>query len=451
MEDFISKCRQAAGYIGEWDRVTAIGHRDADGICASAILKMGFKNKEVDIRIIRHSTDLEELARQCKGTLPVFVDYGSSEIKNIEKAFDDFFILDHHPTREEHPKMVNPWDHGIDGTRELSGAGVTYFVAKAYNSENTRLSNIALVGAMGDKMYLSGFKGPNKVILDDAREENILNNGEERERLMVSELPFHTEWISALDVANIIDSCASVNRPEVAVDMLLGDRDAYRTAMDIHNEYKNRYDSQMDAIRSSWEGIVADNSQHLAYFIYLPQTEPGFTGALAEEIVLETPDKPVVIISKAPYGLKASGRSTDEQIGKYGIDLGRALSVASSRCGGKGGGHDVAAGATFDGSEIESFKSIATLELFSQWRSRLKMIFEMEAENEKRSSSLSSSLAVDNERYGSTSSMAISLGNKIYIMVLSEDIGTFKNTVDDLIVCLTSSKDIVGLRTDIME
>ncbi|HOP09606.1 MAG TPA: KEOPS complex subunit Pcc1, partial [Candidatus Methanofastidiosa archaeon] len=327
-------------------------------------------------------------------------------------------------------------------------AGVSYFVAREHNGGNRALSNLAIIGAMGDKMHLSGFKGPNSTILEDARNVGIIEDGGAYEDILVHGLRFSNDGESALKVANIIDSCASVNRPEVAVEMLAGNMRAFETAMVLYDDYRRRYDAQMDAIMSNWERISKENSQHLAYFVYLSEVEPGFTGVLAEELVLRFTDKPVVVVSKAPYGLKASARSTMRQITETGIDLGRAMSEASSYCGGRGGGHDVAAGASFREDQLEEFKSLTTLGLFSQWRSRLKMRFELVTDGQKESASLASSLAVDNERYGSTTSMAIPQGNKIYIMVTSEDIGTFKNTVDDLIVCLTSIKDLVGTGMD---
>jgi len=448
MEEFLSKCKKAADFLSKWERITVIGHRDADGICASVIIRDGFSEKDVDIRIIRHATDLVALSNYCKGSLPVFVDYGSTELENIEDAFRKFLILDHHPMSKPHQNMVNPWEFGIDGTRELSGAGVSYFVAKAHDSDNTRLSNVAIVGAMGDKMHLSGFLGPNRTILEDARRAGLLKEADRNDGLMIGGLPFTDNKVSALEVANIIDSCASVNRPEVAVGMLSGDMSAREKALGIYNDYKDSFNRQLEAITSNWEMISKGSSQHLAYFIYLPAIEPGFTGVLAEELVLSFQDKPVVVISKAPYGLKASARSTNEQIKRHGIDLGRAMSLASEGCGGKGGGHDVAAGASFGEEELETFKSLMTLELFSQWKKRLKLRFELEAGDPKQAYSLASSLAVDNEKHGTTTSLALNNGNKLYIMVTSEDIGTFKNTVDDLVVCLASCKDIVGMKTD---
>jgi len=444
MQQFLSRCKDAAERLKGKERITVFGHRDADGICASVIIKRCLPDKDVNIIIIRHSTDFNELASQCGDSFPVFVDYGSSELRNIEAHFDDFMILDHHPTKEFHTKMVNPWEHGIDGTRDLSGAGVAYLVAREVDPAYRSLSSIAIIGEMGDKIYLSGFRGPSKSIIEDGFDSGaIISKGGNEEILLdglgISELP-----MSALELANILDSCASVNKPELGVDMMLGDKRAYSNALSVYKDYNERFKRQLDSIISNKERTDIENAQHLAYFVYLDHIEPGFTGSLAEELILGMKEKPIVLVSNTPYGLKASARATRSQV-DAGVDLGRAMAYASSRTGGKGGGHDIAAGASFDADKYERFKALMTLELFRQMGQRLKIMFEAEMPGEKEASSLASSLAVDNERYRSTSSIALSLDNKLYIMVLSEDIGTFKNTVDDLIVCLSSCKDIVTI------
>lgn len=444
MQKFLSRCKDAAERLKGKERITVFGHRDADGICASVIIKRCLSDKDVNIIIIRHSTDFSKLASQCGDSFPVFVDYGSSELRNIEKHFDDFMVLDHHPTKDFHPKMVNPWEYGIDGTRDLSGAGVAYLVAREVDPANRSLSGIAIIGAMGDKIYLSGFGGPSRLIIEEGLDSGAIISMNGNEEILLGGLAFSDMPLSALEIANVIDSCASVNKPDLGVAMMLGDRKAYSDALSVYRDYNDRFNRQLDSIISNKEKTDVENSQHLAYFIYLDHIEPGFTGSLAEELILGMKDRPIVLVSNTPYGLKASARATRGQV-DAGVDLGRAMALASSRTGGKGGGHDIAAGASFDADKYERFKILMTLELFRQIDRRLKIMFEAEMPGEKEASSLSSSLAVDNEKYRSTSSIALSLDNKLYIMVLSEDIGTFKNTVDDLIVCLTSCKDIVNI------
>ena len=66
-----------------------------------------------------------------------FTDLGSSistEYKDINKI-----ITDHHacPENSDLEFHLNPHLFGLDGSYEISGAGVTYLVSKAINKKNT--------------------------------------------------------------------------------------------------------------------------------------------------------------------------------------------------------------------------------------------------------------------------------------------------------------------------
>ena len=83
----------------------------------------------------------------------------------------DVIILDHHIPEEIETKNichVNPHLAGIDGSKEVSGAGVVYFFAKALNKKYEDLAHIALIGAVGDIQEDNGFKKLNQDILDKA-------------------------------------------------------------------------------------------------------------------------------------------------------------------------------------------------------------------------------------------------------------------------------------------
>ena len=64
------------------------------------------------------------------------------------------FVFDHHPPAKAdlpHLVHVNPHLAGFDGGSDISGSGVTYFVAKALDKNNTDLAQLAIVGAIGDR------------------------------------------------------------------------------------------------------------------------------------------------------------------------------------------------------------------------------------------------------------------------------------------------------------
>ena len=446
MNAFLSACTDVADALRTERQLVVFGHRDTDGICAALILKLGMPGADVEVRIIRHGMRMEDMARMAGGRTPVFVDYGSTEIPVISRTFSSFYVLDHHPSPHTHPRLLNPWDFGIDGTRELSGAGVAYLVMRAYDASNTRLAPLAIVGAMGDKQYLSRFRGPNALLVEDARKRGCLE-GEPDEHLVVGCLPFAEGRMSALSAAKLIDACASVNRPEVAVRMLEGDRAAALEAEEIHADYTARYDRQLAAIRAARAEVVAQSKEHLATFVYLESLEPGFSGVLAEDLLEEFPEKPLVVISGAPYGLKASARARAEHL-EAGMHLGTAMAYAASHSNGKGGGHDVAAGATLIPEALDEFKARLTYLLFSQIPARLKVALTIDMVSPEAAKSLAEAVSIDNEPYHGTRARTVHGTQRVYVLVSSDDLGTFRNTVDDLLVCLSSCSGVVSLSSN---
>ena len=53
---------------------------------------------------------------------------------------------------------MNPHLFDIDGSTEISGAGVVYLFCKALDGKNKDMAHIAIVGAIGDIQEDKGFK-----------------------------------------------------------------------------------------------------------------------------------------------------------------------------------------------------------------------------------------------------------------------------------------------------
>ncbi len=174
-------------------------HLDADGISSGAILgKMLYReNIPFQITVLRQleRREIEKISDKLKdyNNYLIFSDFGSGQYQELQSELiqnsnsKDFLILDHHIpqnvsskedlnlieeihelTKEWH---INPYFFGIDGSLEISGAGLSYFFAKCVNPENIDLSPIALIGAVGDiqnQGLNKSFLGVNKLILEDA-------------------------------------------------------------------------------------------------------------------------------------------------------------------------------------------------------------------------------------------------------------------------------------------
>lgn len=178
-EDFAKKCKSVADQLKAEKRLTVVGHYDADGLASTAILVKALRRAGVETNFINtRQIDSDHIDQvNALDTPVVFVDMGSGQIELIEKEVKNkFYIVDHHPPVKETPNQVNPFQHGIDGTRELSATGVAYFVAKVMDPANADLSAIGIVGAVGDMQDLrGGLKGANRMILEDAKKLGLVN------------------------------------------------------------------------------------------------------------------------------------------------------------------------------------------------------------------------------------------------------------------------------------
>ncbi len=155
--------------------VLVVGHIDADGITASSIASaaLGRAGIEHTVRFVKKLDDAEVgRIRSHPASRIWFVDLGSGMYSKLEHGRS--VVTDHHRvdpseagSSEGH---VNPHLFGLDGSSEVSGAGVTYLVAKKMDPGNKDLSVLAIIGAVGDFQDAAESRlcGYNRTILDDA-------------------------------------------------------------------------------------------------------------------------------------------------------------------------------------------------------------------------------------------------------------------------------------------
>lgn len=158
-------------------KVRIVSHLDADGISACAILIHALDRENIrHTSSIVHQVDeplLEKISRDSCSVV-VFCDIGSGQLSLISARLKGkkIFVFDHHnPERmaAENITHLNPHIFGIDGSKEISGAGVVYFFARALNDSNRDLAHIAIIGAIGDIQENKGFLKLNEEILEDAK------------------------------------------------------------------------------------------------------------------------------------------------------------------------------------------------------------------------------------------------------------------------------------------
>ncbi|MFH0848767.1 MAG: DHH family phosphoesterase, partial [archaeon] len=158
---FTTRVAEAAELLREkaaqGSSVQVMSHFDADGLCAGGIIGNALQRAGAAIHV-RAVTGLDEQTldefQSENYEIIIFADMGGGVLDLLsEKVKKTAIVLDHHQsagTPSSNIIHVNPHEFGIDGARDVSGAGVSYLVARAMSPENLDLSHLAIVGALGD-------------------------------------------------------------------------------------------------------------------------------------------------------------------------------------------------------------------------------------------------------------------------------------------------------------
>ncbi len=427
-------------------------HFDADGLAAagivgSSIVRSGGK---VHIRVERWIDErvVNEIAAQ-KPSLTIFTDFGSGYLDLLNRKLSNrlVIIVDHHQLVGESPSTfthVNPHIHGIDGARDLSGAGVAYLISKGLDEGNLDLAYLAIVGALGDiqdKYDNRRLGGVNEMILEDAVKSGYLKietdllffgretrpihtalaratnpfipgiSGEEDKSLaFLASLgispKFKEKWRALRDLSEeekkklfsaladylvskgfssdvaltligsvytltreepwtplrdarefavLLNATGRMDKPGLGVSICMGDRGtALEHANIVLGEYRGDIAKYLD-----WLTEKTGRIQELDN-IYVVKGEDFIDdkviGTVSSILSTSLPKKPIVAYSRVPKEdfAKVSARSLELLISK-GLNLGEIMRVAAEKFAGKGGGHNIAAGAQIPIESMESF------------------------------------------------------------------------------------------------
>jgi len=458
IDQFMSAADKAAKMILETVQqdgfIDCFSHLDADGVAAAGIISKTLYRLDARyrVRVMQWVDDkiITDILAD-KPQLVVLTDFGSGYLQLLNEKVPDIkiAILDHHQitTKVDNSNFVqvNPHEHNINGATEISGSGVTYFVAKALNPKNVDLAPIALVGALGDmqdKYDQRSFGGLNELILKDAVQAGLMRvekdltffgretrpihrtlatttnpfipglsgeedkalaflstlnidlkqsgrlralsdlNETEKKRLCSTLADYMLSKGLHVEVSNLIgnnyvlvneesntalrdareysvllNSTGRMDRPSLGIAICMGDRGAAleesNTILDDYRKNINKY--------LSW---VTEKPERLRELdnIYVVNGEDYINekiiGTVSSIMVsgLANNKKPLIAYAKVDgeESFKISSRTTEAALQK-GVNLGDVMRLASEKHLGKGGGHNVAAGAQVPMNQIENF------------------------------------------------------------------------------------------------
>lgn len=264
MDRLLELADGTAGRVSDWidadEPIFVTSHLDADGISAAGIIgtALARRNAVFQLRITRQLDQvyLSELATHGFDHF-LFCDLGSGQLTHIKEALDksEIVILDHHPPSEEklpaNIRQVNPHECGFDATYEISGAGVTYLIARHLGGSNSDLAALAVVGALGDiqdRGKQHDLVGLNReIIVEDAIAAGVLDRSIDLRIFGRETRPIHV----ALQYSSDPYIPGISNDPEGALNFLadldieLREGDDWRTIASLSKEEKRHLNSSL--------------------------------------------------------------------------------------------------------------------------------------------------------------------------------------------------------------
>ena len=435
------------------DPIRIVTHNDADGVAAGGILSQLARRLSARFKTTCEKRVDENMVRSVaaeKPPLVLFSDLGGAYLDMFEEHLKEsqIIVLDHHlPVEIEAPNIIhiNPLLHGLDGAQGISGAGVSYFLAKLVDNKNADLSPLGIVGALADRQDKGEKKsllGMNTVIESDAkrldlvethndlifyghetrplaracayttipfipglsgREDRCLallkeagielkNKGrwralrdlsEEEKRTLFSAITKHMvyegcdanavhdlvgtiytfkgeePWTAVRDgreFASLLNACARMGHPSIGLSICMGDRnDALKDAAEILKGYRHKIGKYLNWVR---QADRIEERTHIYTLVADNDIDERIIGVVSS-ILLSTgilkKYKPIISSARADGDLiKVSARATDD-MAKLGLDLGEVMMKAAELHEGRGGGHNIAAGAFLPEADQEEF------------------------------------------------------------------------------------------------
>jgi len=182
--ELTERASRCADRLREADRVLLASHIDADGLTSAAVAATALERAEVPFEtVFEKQLDADAVAAIAATDYDtvLFTDFGSGQLDVIaEHERDGAFtpvVADHHqPADAEIESHLNPLLEGLNGAKELSGAGAAYVLARALGgTANRDLAALAAVGAVGDMQATGdGLTGANAGIVEEGVEAGVL-------------------------------------------------------------------------------------------------------------------------------------------------------------------------------------------------------------------------------------------------------------------------------------
>jgi len=384
------------------DMIHVVSHYDADGISAAAIMTFSLLKlkKDFHITIVKKLyPSVIEVLKKREPKLIIFLDIGSGYMSEVSKLNSDIIIIDHHEFKQELYDNIIHVNPELFGIENVSGAGLTYLVTKDIANDD-RLASLAIVGSVGDSAVASSkvfnspyiekelglklfgrfsrplhkalqFSSSIPNITDEAKAVQFLAdagidpqadgqwktlgdlNEEETRKLtdaIVREVGSDEiigdvwtlkgvpeELKDAKEFATLLNACGRMGEAATGIAVCLGVENALKISKGLMRGYKRLISNYLRWVESNPGAIKETESAR--FLIAKDNINENLIGTIVSMRFRSFNDKPMIGLAYAEDGIKVSARS-------YGMNINSIISEAAKTCGGRGGGHEVAAGCT---------------------------------------------------------------------------------------------------------
>ncbi|MDR2130755.1 MAG: single-stranded-DNA-specific exonuclease RecJ [Odoribacteraceae bacterium] len=367
MEKAVDRVEQA---IYKRERVMIYGDYDVDGTTAVALLFKHFKPKFTapEYYIPRRytegsgiSTRAIDRAAENGITLMIVTDCGVKAVEQVRYAKArnvDIIICDHHTTGDTLPEAVAVLDPRRDDCgypyKWLSGCGVSFKLAQAYNRKNNlpmdtlyELLDLVCVSIASDIVPVTG---ENRVLahfgLRRLNSSPSLGLKTIIKSAGVKELTINDIVVR---VGPKINAAGRVESGDKSVELLVAEeeRTARRAAESLDSLNNKRKKLDHDITEEALKYIHDPTEK--ATVLYNPKWHNGVIGIVASRL-MEYYYRPTVILTESEGFVIGSARSVE------GFDLYEAISRCSKHLENYGG-HKYAVGLTLRRENIEAFRA----------------------------------------------------------------------------------------------
>ncbi len=417
METLEQRLQRARALIEEGDYFRILTHYDVDGVCSAGIVASYLRDlgKKFHVSFFRNSNrdTLWDAVRE--GEYVIITDMGSGFVNELNGKV---IVLDHHEPAGDNEEIVhiNPHLFGLDGSREATATTMAYLLAN-----DKKYVKCLAAGLLGDKEYIQG-EGPqglNKKLLEEAGVSpsvELTLHGNVADAIFYSVEPFYPgltgrmdaikKALGALGIApekdvsslsteekvrlgsylamvlvekskipdagmrivdvdfdiggsvrrftDLIDAACRTDNQSVALGYVLGVRE-YLDRMEVMlRDYRGKV---IEGMYDLLDNLFTEG--HVQYF-YAKSSYLGSTLSTIATLYLLDPMK-VTLALHVGDKVTVSARAHSTLAGK--VNLGIIMRRVARAVGGDGGGHDVAAGASFPRGKEKEFISLVNDEV----------------------------------------------------------------------------------------